>query len=80
MFSTLLEVLTKINWLLLVGTDGKPDAYTKTGSIDYPSVFLGVIIGIILSVLVALIILISRNTKEQDITKEDQQTDKESEK
>ena len=79
MFSTLLEVLTKFNWLLLVGTDGKPDAYTKTESIDYPSVFLGVIIGIILSVLVALIIIISRNTKE-DLTKEDQQTDKESEK
>ena len=53
-------------WLLLVGTDGKPDAYEKTTNIDYPSVFLGIIIGVILAALIAFVIIIVHNSKDSN--------------
>ena len=43
------------NWLLLVGSDGKPDTYTKITNINFPSVFLGIIIGMLISAFIAFI-------------------------
>lgn len=61
------------NWLLLVSTDGKPDTYGKATNIDYPSVFLGIIIGIMLSALIAFIFLIKHNSK-QDNGQDDEES------
>ena len=53
------------NWLLLVGSDGKPDTYTKITNINFPSVFLGIIIGMLISAFIAFIIVIKNNSKKQ---------------
>lgn len=56
------------NWLLLVGSDGTSDVYTKTEGINYPSVILGIIIGIIISAFVGFLIVVFKNPNKETHT------------
>lgn len=56
------------NWLLLVGSDGKSDVYTKTEGINYPSFILGIIIGIIISAFIGFIIVVFKNPNKENHT------------